>query len=293
VELSLWDVAGVGTKALVYGATLCAAGGVFFECYGAPLISATQQGCIRRWVGLCVGVAVVASAARLAVIAGSMDDGWAGMFDGAMLGLVLQGGEARATGIRILGLALIGVGVWRALRPMTLVAAFAGAVVASTSFAWIGHAWAARNGGLSIALLGIHLAGVALWVGALMPLLVVGREGDLQRFAGIARRFGEVAVHGVLLLLLAGGLVLTTLLAHVTELWSTDYGRLMCVKLAGVASLLGAAAWNKLRLTPRLQNHDHRAFQSLVRSIKIEMVLAALILIVTATLTSLVGPATR
>ncbi len=286
-------MAGVGTKALVYGATLCAAGGVFFECYGAPLISATQQGCIRRWVGLCVGVAVVASAARLAVIAGSMDDGWAGMFDGAMLGLVLQGGEARATGIRILGLALIGVGVWRALRPMTLVAAFAGAVVASTSFAWIGHAWAARNGGLSIALLGIHLAGVALWVGALMPLLVVGREGDLQRFAGIARRFGEVAVHGVLLLLLAGGLVLTTLLAHVTELWSTDYGRLMCVKLAGVASLLGAAAWNKLRLTPRLQNHDHRAFQSLVRSIKIEMVLAALILIVTATLTSLVGPATR
>ena len=294
-----WDGAGVAVKALVYAATLCAAGGVFFDLYNGFLLSLVHRHRVRRWVSACVGVAIVMSAIRLVVLAGSMDESTAGMFDASMIGMVLQGGEARATGVRLVGLALIGGGLCSARRAMTTTwspggtAALAGAVAAATSFAWIGHAWAARNGGLSIALLGVHLMCVAFWVGALMPLFLVGHDGEIDTFAAIARRFGNLAVSAVVLLLHAGALLLCTLLAHVAQLWTTDYGRLVSVKLAGAGALLAAAAWNKLRLTPRLQEHDRPAMIELLRSITVEMLLAVLILGVTATMTSWVGPAGR
>jgi putative copper resistance protein D len=62
------------------------------------------------------------------------------------------------------------------------------------------------------------------------------------------------------------------------------------VKLALVAGLLSLAAFNKIRLTPRLSAGDTGAARSLERSIYAEMVLAALILLVTATITTLIGP---
>jgi putative copper export protein len=226
------------------------------------------------------------------ILAGSMDESVSGMFEGSMIGMVLRGGEARAAGIRIVALALVGVGAWRSRCTLSSAMALAGAVAAATSFAWIGHAWAARNGGLSVALLSVHLVGVAFWVGALTPLLLVGRRGDLETLAGTARRFGAIAVYVVVSLLFAGGLLLCTLLTHITELWTTDYGRLVCMKLLAVAALLSAAAWNKLRLTTRLQGHDLCAFVGLLRSVKVEMLLAALILGITATMTTLVGPGT-
>jgi len=292
MELSAWDLAAVGVKALLYAATLCAAGGVFFERYTASLLCIVHQRRVRRWVGLCVGIAVLTSAVRPLIVAGSMDESVSGMLDGSMIGMVLQGGEGRATGIRIVALALVGVGVWGSQCTLSSAMALAGALAAATSFAWIGHAWAARNGGLSVALLSVHLVGVAFWVGALMPLLLVGRRGELEALAGTARRFGAIAVYVVVSLLFAGGLLLCTLLPHLTDLWTTDYGRLVCVKLLAVAALLSAAAWNKLRLTPRLQHHDRSAFVGLIRSIKVEVLLAALILGITATMTTLVGPRT-
>ncbi len=165
--------------------------------------------------------------------------------------------------------------------------------MAAISFAFAGHAWAARNHGLSIALLCVHLVGVAFWVGALMPLLLVGLDGDRGTLADVARRFGNIAVYGVAVLLFAGALLLSTLLSHVTQLWTTGYGRLVCAKLAVVGALLCAAAWNKLRLTPRLQCHDGPASVDLLRSIRFEMLLAALILGITAALTSLMGSPAR
>lgn len=282
----------MAVKALLYAATLCAAGGVFFERYTASLLSILHQRRVRRWVGLCVGIAVVTSVVRPLILAGSMDESVSGMFDGSMIGMVLRGGEARAAGIRIVALALVGVGAWRSRCTLSSAMPLAGAVAAATSFAWIGHAWAARNGGLSVALLSVHLVGVAFWVGALTPLLLVGRRGDLETLAGTARRFGAIAVYVVVSLLFAGGLLLCTLLTHITELWTTDYGRLVCMKLLAVAALLSAAAWNKLRLTTRLQGHDLCAFVGLLRSVKVEMLLAALILGITATMTTLVGPGT-
>jgi putative copper export protein len=65
---------------------------------------------------------------------------------------------------------------------------------------------------------------------------------------------------------------------------------MIAAKLLLVVLLLGAAALNKLRLTPRLVNGDARAIVILRRSIQFEILAAVLILLVTASFTSLLGP---
>ncbi len=68
------------------------------------------------------------------------------------------------------------------------------------------------------------------------------------------------------------------------------YGRLVSLKLGLVILLLAFAAFNKLRLTPRLLAADESAVRALRRSIKAEMLIAGLILLVTATFTTITGP---
>lgn len=287
MQWSSWDLAAVAIKTLLYAATFGAAGGVLFLLYSARLIPLDSHRRIRQWVALCIGVALAASAVRILIVAGSMGEGAAGLFDGAMMRMVLQAGEGRATGIRIAGLFLAATVLPSASRLAMLAAV--GAILAATSFAWIGHAWAAPTAGTSVALLSLHLLGVGFWLGALVPLLMLGRGQDLARFAGAAKRFGDIALYGVAALLIVGALLLATFLRRFSELWTTDYGRLMTLKLAGVAALLGAAAFNKRRLTPRLLTHPAAARQ-LCRTIQLEIALGLTVLAVTATLTTLLGP---
>lgn len=286
MQFSAWDVAAIGIKAILYAATFCAAGGVFFLLYSRSLIALDDERRVRWWVGLCAVVAIAASAVRLSIIAGSMGDGFSGTLDGSMVRMVLEAGEARATGMRITGLLLIGAIFLE--TSCGFIAASLGALLAATSFAWIGHAWAA--GRWSVALLSLHLIGVAFWLGALVPLLLVGQRTDLSSLARIAKRFGDIAVIGVGVLLLAGSFLLATLLRQASDLWNTEYGRFVGGKLLIVAVLTAAAAVNKLRFTPRLQTQDAAAAYGLLRSIRAELLLGGLILIVTAALTSLVGP---
>jgi putative copper export protein len=65
---------------------------------------------------------------------------------------------------------------------------------------------------------------------------------------------------------------------------------MMAVKLLVVAALLGLAAVNKLYLTPRLLSGQAKAVIQFRRSLKAEMVIGALILLITATFTTVAGP---
>ena len=114
------------------------------------------------------------------------------MWDGSLIRMVWQAGEGRATSIRAIGL-----GRWHSLRLMQRTAAlvgFFGAAMAATSFAWTGHAQSLASDVFPVFLLGVHLLGVAFWLGALAPLGVLAREGDLSRIAAAAQRFSAVAV---------------------------------------------------------------------------------------------------
>ena len=139
-------------------------------------------------------------------------------------------------------------------------------------------------------LVGVHLLAVAFWLGALAPLLMLVRDGDLSRMAAVTARFGAAAVFVVGVLITAGLGLLWMLLGELSNIGTSSYGRYMVLKLGLVATLLGVAAWNKWSLTPRLLAREAPAAQSLRRSIMCELLLGGLILLVTATLTTLTGP---
>jgi putative copper resistance protein D len=137
----------------------------------------------------------------------------------------------------------------------------------------------------------LHLLCAAFWLGALVPLLTVAHDGDLEQLARTAARFGQMALAVVAALLVAGLCLLWTLIGDAATFWSGDYGRLMAAKLCTVALLLCLAALNKLSLTPRLLRGDGRAMTIFRRSATSEMVLGGVILLITATFTTLTGPA--
>jgi putative copper export protein len=92
-------------------------------------------------------------------------------------------------------------------------------------------------------------------------------------------------------ILLAAGITLLCVLLHdAAELRNSDYGRLALCKLTSVALLLALAAMNRLRLTPRLRAGDTAAVGVFGHSVMAEIVLAFIILFVTAAMTTLTGP---
>jgi copper resistance protein D len=286
VSLGLWDAAAVLVKAALYAATLGAAGGVFFLAYSRSLLEPADRLAIARSFGMLVAVAIVASAARVLITAASMASDAAGMLDARLLAMVWHGGEGRAAMLRAGGL-LLAIPVLASGRGRWL--APAGAALAATSFACVGHARAAAQE-VAPVLLGVHVLAAAFWLGALGPLAIAARRCDPRRLAVLAARFGRIAMLVVGALLAAGAAVLWILLARFSELWTSAYGCLVSVKIALVACLLALAAWNKLRLVPRIAAGDPAAVRSLRRSIRAEMIVAGLILLATAALTTLTGP---
>lgn len=283
----LWPAALIGVKTLGYAGTLGAAGAVFFLGYAGDLVANAELLRIRRRVLAFAALAVAAGAAHIVMTAGSMSGNAAGMWDGSLIRMVWQAGEGRALEIRAVGFVVAAL-VMLMQRPAAW--GLLGAAMAATSFAWTGHAQSLSPRVIPVFLLGAHLLGVAFWLGALAPLGVLAREGDVSRIAAAAQRFSAVAVFVVAGLIAAAVPLLWLLLGSFAELWRSTYGRTIAIKLVFVACLLSLAAFNKLRLTPRIKAGEADAVRSLRTSIRLEMWLAAMVLAVTATLTTVAGP---
>ena len=288
MEIGGWDIAAMLAKAVTYAATFGAAGAVLFLLYGRTLLRDRQRTLVRRLIGILVGVAAAAGILRILVLAGSMSGEFAGMFDRTFASMILGAGEGRATGVRMAGLTVMLFAF--SMNPVLSRSAGLGAIAASTSFAWVGHIHGLVPNTAAALLLSLHLLCAAFWLGALPPLLIIAAGTNLSQTAAAAARFGKMALRVVALLLAAGASLLLMLIGHAAQFWASDYGRMMAIKLLAVAALLGAAAWNKLQLTPRLLKGDARAGQMFRRSLLVEMSIGALILLTTAALTTLTGP---
>jgi putative copper resistance protein D len=280
----VWDWLVVLAKALTYASTLAAAGGVFFAVYAGALPTPCDTALRRLLVHLSIA-GLLAGGAKILLTAASLDGEAAGMIDAGLLRMVWQSGESSAAALRSVGLAAI---VWRAHRGRPGAGICLAAAVAATSFAWVGHVHAVAAPTWPTAVLAVHLLCVAFWVGALGPLLLVSRSANLHELERVVARFGALALATVAILVATGSAVLCMLLSGVHDLWLSDYGRLVLVKLCLVALLLSLAAFNRLRLTPALARGEGLA--SLRVSLWCEIHLALGIFLVTAAFTTLTGP---
>ena len=137
--------------------------------------------------------------------------------------------------------------------------------------------------------LAVHFTMYSLWIGALYPLLLISRTKQVAKLKVILEKFSKHAIVIVSLLLLSGLTLMLSLIHSIKELFTTAYGLALLLKLLLVIGLLGIAALNKFTIVPRLLlETDIAVFQ---RSVKIEIAAAAILLLLTAYLSTALGPA--
>ena len=159
----------------------------------------------------------------------------------------------------------------------------------ATAFAVHGHA--TTGGMVTSLLLVVHLACVAVWLGAFLPLhrlcrLATDDPVALLELAQTGRRFAQVGSITVALLLLSGGILAAFLSGSVTAMVATDYGLALSGKVILVSGLLGLAALNRFRLVPAVDRGERAAAERLGLSVRLEMLIAFAIMLVTSLLTT-------
>jgi len=186
---------------------------------------------------------------------------------------------------------------------LVLLASF-GAIAVAT-LAWSGHG-VASEGALGLLHLGgdiVHLLAASAWLGGLaMLLLLVMPQPSLstERVHAAHAALAGFSMTGSIIvgLIAATGLINGAFLVgpgNVATLGHTRYGQLLLVKLLLFGGMLGCAALNRYRLTPRLANaveqeEPARALIALRRSMAVETSLAIAVLGVVSWLGTLEPP---
>ena len=160
--------------------------------------------------------------------------------------------------------------------------------------ALIGHAGATPGfaGDFHLASDMTHLLAVAAWLGSLPALVMV--LAYARRAEGAAwndftilatRRFSVIGMVSVSALLASGIVNSWNLLSGPRDLVTTDYGRLVALKIGLFVSMVSIAVVNRLYLTPRLP--DATTARALQRNSLAEIVLGLCVVLLVGTLGTL------
>jgi putative copper resistance protein D len=129
------------------------------------------------------------------------------------------------------------------------------------TLAYSGHAGATPGmpGAIHLAADILHLVAVGTWLGGLLPLALMlsaaersGAPAWDEVVVTAAYRFSTLGRTSVAILIAAGLVNSWYLVGSLPALIETEYGRLLLLKLTVFVAMLGIAAINLLRLTPRL-----------------------------------------
>ncbi len=299
-SLSGWEVAGLISKLGIYPGIAAALGG--------PLVLLFYHDGSRRltrdvlvYIALAGLLAFHSALAYFLIQVGTISgSGVAGMFDWTMINLLLDTPLGDSSLLRLTSfvamflLALFYLYRIRELQspPEQLFYSrlfallFLCALIAAGSFRSTGHlAVFGNTAQLAIAL---HLLAFGTWVGALLPLAWLCNSPDIAQLKTNMQRFGAHARFILIVLLAAGIYMLTELLTTPSDLIATPYGFALSIKLALVGLLLLLAARHRWFLVPALGTQE--AGLKLQRSIYVELVVALVLLCVTAYFSTMLAP---
>jgi putative copper resistance protein D len=169
---------------------------------------------------------------------------------------------------------------WQAIARTLMAAAYLG------SLAFAGHGAEGLGFDRSIHLAAdfLHLIGAGLWLGGLIPLVLLlsglrrfREEGWVSAACDVAGRFSNLGILAVGVLLASGTINASFLVGGLPNLTETRYGRLLLLKVTLFAAMVCLAAINRQFLLPRLWGEvgidQPRTVQSLVRSALVEIAL--------------------
>ena len=263
-----------------------------------PALAADRAGDRLRRLGMMAAAALlVASGLRL--VAQSVAMNGAAAFDGGQLATVLGGTlwgtawmiQTAAAFLALAGFALVG------RHGAGWAPAGVAAVAIAGSAALSGHAAAvAGRTGLAVAAHAVHVLAAGGWLGTLLALTIVGlpvalgaERGERGRAAAaMVNAFSPLALTCAAILALTGALSGWLHLGSLGALATSAYGRTLLIKLALVALVAAAGAYNWRRLRPALG--DEQGAERLRRSARVELAIGALVLAVTAVLVATATP---
>ena len=276
-----WELASAFARFLLYLGVLGSLGIVLVRIVFNRETGGLHGSMVRQATTLAM-LALLASGFVFALKGAAMTGEASGMTDPEMLYLLWQMPVGTALVLRVAGLAVVLAGLW--VPGIGIWIAAAGGVLALWSFSRVGHIADAEPVWLEAVLL-MHLAGAAFWVGILSPLRsLAGETEGLTGATNLGHRFGQIAAVTVPVLIAAGIVMAWRLLGEVTALVTTAHGLTLLAKIGAVACLLGAAVANKFRFVPAMRAGDRKAALRLRRSIAVEWVAVCLVLSATAVL---------
>jgi copper resistance protein D len=245
-------------------------------------------------------LAAISGLVWLAGILANMTNGIASVADPEMLRLFFAQTQFGPVAILRLGLlagaVVVAVSPWR--NGVSCSAMLAIGALLLIDQAWLGHAaegGAGLYGGLMIAVYCVHVLAAAAWVGGLPPLLFALAEQSRhnpdearERTLDILARYSAMAKVAVTLIVLSGAANAGFRVGFSFErLFDSDYGVVLAVKAAAVATMLALASFNRFVAMPRLRAAPLAGMAQIARlraSVALELTLGVLVLGVAAVL---------
>lgn len=289
------DWAGITLRFAFYGLLLILFGLAAYPVHANRAAPPALSGRVVALAALAaLAVSLVAFLQAVAAMAGTGITG----IDRETLWFVLgETDSGRAFAVRSVALGLTAAAAYRGRS--LLPAALLGAVALAT-LAWSGHAAASEGAGGHIhRLLDIlHLLAAGIWIGALVMLGrhlagSLAEDAEADAAVGALKAFASAGTIVVATLIVTG---MANLLFIAGRDWwqlaTTRYGQLLAAKLLLFALMLGLAAANRWRLTPRLaaaqEEGDRIAARRALRlSLALETAAASAILLLVAWLGTL------
>lgn len=199
---------------------------------------------------------------------------------GAALGVVMDLAVDTRTGqlmsARAVALAVVAVGVvtplWSRARWLLAVPGAVAVVCLSAA----GHAWTAPTRVAAVVSDAVHVGAAGIWAGGLIAFAAALPVATDR--ARLARSFSSLALVTAIAVGASGSVSAFIQVRSVEALTSTGYGQLVLAKIVGFSALLLLGWRNRVQLVPRVA----RGATALVRAVRIEVVVVASVLALTA-----------
>jgi putative copper resistance protein D len=292
--LTEFDIAILVSKWVIYLSVAAVIGGTLMQYLIRDQLG--HRPLIAKYIATGAVMGLLAVSINYAAQVGAFaESGLMGMFDPQMNAFLWPTQVGKTVFWRLIGFGLMLLASAILLYKNSTIRYFAVALtlisslIIATTFTFIGHS--AELGLIAQSLILIHVLVIGSWLGAFYPLWQLCNIDDSPAIKTIMDKFGHVGSVIVFFVMLSGIGMLWMVFDSPNELLSSDYGNAITIKLSLVSIILLIAALHKFILVPQLgiatKIHAKRKLQ---KSIALEALVAVLILVTTAVLSSVLGP---
>jgi copper transport protein len=163
------------------------------------------------------------------------------------------------------------------LRWMQQSLSLLGLACACLGFVVVGHASQATPELLVYPGMFLHVTGMLIWFGALLPLGAALLADCAAAGQGALARLSRPLLFIALMMPVTGFLLAFVQLQNVAELWGSAYGIVLLLKIAVLVPLFSLAAANRFVLTARVARGEQAPRRWMARAVFGEALLAALV----------------